>query len=518
MKKKKTPPITSQSVIFSLLQDEQALPQILPSGADRVSVAIVPENASQKLNRFAAIIFSGVSVIAVLPVPYLTLRSISLIVTKKFDLTFSQIMHSDNVCFWIFGPLTSILATLAIAPFNMYNTYKIVRAIDCSKLKKACTVTNGLKTALRLGLMVSGSVNGYNMSVGFHDIFTQESIGAVIAHHSVVTIGVLVAGASEARVVTSFFFKEIPRDLRYMRRGLRKAGKAITVEPSALPLLQSSRSKRKMILRKLQESSDDLGFICQLGLTAEQVKSFGKIFEQGLEVSERAKVLKYFELLKNDFPVGRFIGSEVVGSILSGVWAYFGNLNVLELAYNGLEGFLEYCGLSAGLLMRLICKTGSYVAYGSSALLSFFLIRDLFFRELFKRESISGVSAFIKRILLPSIPALSYGLLNVILTFLNKSLGPAEIVMVASAAVVGATVVSRYGIDNGVREMTGITDLRRTLANLAPLSMEQFREMDNEQLFAIYDGIKGMLNEIHVMAREHIAQEPEDEAIGLTML
>ena len=89
----------SEPEIISLLAH---LPTTV-SERDRLTTQV-----DSRANHFAAIVFSGLSVIAVLPVPYLTLRSISFLVTQQSDLTFNQMMHSDNSWFWFFGPLTAV--------------------------------------------------------------------------------------------------------------------------------------------------------------------------------------------------------------------------------------------------------------------------------------------------------------------------------------------------------------------------------------------------------------------------
>ncbi|MGK2864920.1 MAG: hypothetical protein ACSLE0_23510, partial [Chitinophagaceae bacterium] len=89
---------------------------------DHTAVNLLNEQHSRNCISFkksVALVATGASVIAVLPVPYLVARSVFYLITRQSEFTFQEMVQQGNVTFWIFGPMAALMATIAIAPFNM---------------------------------------------------------------------------------------------------------------------------------------------------------------------------------------------------------------------------------------------------------------------------------------------------------------------------------------------------------------------------------------------------------------
>lgn len=499
----------SHTEVTALLQDSNVL-SVQPFLRSSNAIKII------KSGRFiTAIFFAGTSIIAVMAVPYLTMRSVYYITTRDASASFHEIMRSNNLLFWLFGPTVSILATIAIAPFNMYNAYTLINDMDSQKLKQLATPKGLLKTLLQFWMLLSGIVNGYNTSLAFRDVIGQHTPLENFAHHVAVFIAVIFAGIGDSKTLSHYIYTETTRDLRRLGRGINRVTSFIPESRYSLFSCLSDRARlRNKKLQKIKFALDDLHEICQLGLSYEQLEQFSHVVQRGISVEDNATIQQYFQLLQQGFPKARFVGSEIVGSLFSLLWAYFGNRNSLEYAYVGAESFLNYCGVTNNLVILLLCSFSAFSAFMVGSFLSFFLIRDLFFRELFKSKQFAGIGSIFERVVLPTIPALCMGLVNVILTIMNPQLNPIEMIITATAAVVGATVVSRYGIDNGVRELRGKKDLRRILANVGPALMENIQRMDDEKLSLFYQQIEPFISEFHIFNRRVVNDQARDKNIS----
>ena len=91
--------------------------------------------------------------------------------------------------------------------------------------------------------------------------------------------------------------------------------------------------------------------------------------------------------------------------------------------------------------------------------------------------------------LLPLIPAFSFALLNIILTISNDNLSYQDKVMVCMAAILGVTMVYRYGIQGGLEEFMGMRNLRRELAAIPDQLMERCLALNDVDLATVHNAI-----------------------------
>ncbi len=440
------------------------------------------------------VVFSGsvMAVIAVAVVPYLVMNSVYYLSTHEKTFTFQEMMHSSNAVFWVFGPLTSILATLAIAPFNIYNTYKTIKAV-MQQNKHCMTPCNVLKTVAGIIFLSSGSVNGYNTNAAYRAVISdsRKTVNHLFCG-SVTAIATIFAGLSDARVVIVYFGEDLPRDYRYLKRGVQHSLQKMGCAKQSATSYQSL--DRFALLEKLQKKLDDFRMISLLALTSREIQAHRSLILQTQWIYDTLSseaFLTYKQLMNKPFPLQRYILSDVVGTGLSATLAYYGNMNVVNYAYLAIITFLEYCELPTdSRITHGFATTFSYIGYVIGMFLSFFLIRDVFFRDISK--TIIRADFTLRNILttlLPLFPAFSFGLLNVILTILNDELSSQDTILVSCAAIIGATVVSRYGIQGGLEEFRGKRDLRRELAGIPNLMMEHYKTLDGDQLLAIDEGL-----------------------------
>lgn len=427
------------------------------------------------LKKSLSIAATGTSVIAVLPVPYLVLRSVFFLAMKKTEFTFQEMITTDNAIFWIFGPATALMATIAISPFNMYNAYNTVINIQINK--DSLSKSKIAKFVAGFFLTFTGAVNGYNIQYALHDIFKQAPLAATVLQYPFVSIGVVFAGISDARVFLEYALKEIPRDYRYLKRSGKKALETFRNKFNFFNYDSIDNPLTKdEILSKIRYHLDDLVQIIMFLLPPDEVNAL----KPALDSDDSQSLLSQ---ASRPFPLWRFIGSEVIGSICSGALAYFGNQNTYEYTYLGMTNFLSYLfSNSENLFFRIIASSTSAIAFFAGFSISFFLIRDLFFRDIFKMTSLDELKERLPKLLIPLIPAFSFGLLNIILTVLNENLSPLNKVLVSCAAIVGATVVTRYGIEGGLAQIQGQINTRRELARFTDSLMEKFSLLEKNEL------------------------------------
>lgn len=427
------------------------------------------------------------SVIAVLPVPYLVFRSIYYLITDETKFSFNEMMGSDNPVFWTFAPLIALLATIAIAPFNLYNTHKTIQAAQFEEGGFSYSIL--AQIAFGFLFLTSGSVNGYNMNYAFDDMFGEEKhVPRLITQISFVTIATVFAGIGDARVVLHYAKQDVPKDFHYLRRGLKSVlgkcglfGDNHRVRPE---------QTRKQLLQGIRYKLDDVSNVCLMALTEADIKQHEELLKEQSWTQDMhsAEFQHFLTLMQKEFPYARYVFSDVLGTIAAAILAYFGNQNVFAYAKLAIVGFLEFCGATSGSsTVRIVGEIFSSVGYGVGFLVGLFLIRDLFMRDIAKATTFVEFKQRLPKTLLPLIPALSFGLLNIIMTALNTELSSSNKVIVSCAAIIGATVVSRYGIEGGTEELMGRHNIRRDLAGIIPKIMQYATTLDNDELKQFYD-------------------------------
>jgi hypothetical protein len=460
-----------------------------------VAVEASPHPGS--LRKTVAMIATGTSVIAVMPVPYLVMRSVFYLATRQTDFTFQEMMDHGKVVFWIFGPTTALLATIAIAPFNMVNAYNTV--INIKLTSEAMRCASLLQMISGIFLTFTGAVNAYNVNYAINDILRHHQTTKMALRYPCVSIGLLFAGISDARVFLLYVAKDTATDYRYLTRGTRHCYRklqhhATFFASSNINSLVATKS-RQIILNEIAEKLDDLKMILLLGLNDSEITQLKQLYENQQWITDfhSTQYESFTALLQRGFPLWRFLGSEVIGSLISGLMAYYGNQNTYEYTYKAVSELLSYCCLqSTNWLLRFVGGSIGAISFFTGFCISFFLIRDLFFRDVFKATTGPELLARIPLLLISLIPAFSFGLLNVILTVLNENLSPLNKTLVSCAAILGATVVTRFGIEGGISQLQGSPNIRRELADITNKLMKQFYLLPTEEL----DEINTHLTEI----------------------
>jgi hypothetical protein len=486
----------------------------------RPLIMVEQNNQAGTLKKSFAIAATATSVIAVMPVPYLVLRSVFYLVTRNSQFTFKEMIITNRVVFWVFGPASAILATVAIAPFNMVNAYNTV--INIQFTREGMHGRTFLKMLSGFFLTFTGAVNAYNINYALNDILQNHNTTKKILSIPCVSVGFLFAGISDARVFLIYSVKEIPQDYRYVKRGLKTSANQIMTCSffKTQPVIHTTEKlTRRELLDQLRSKLDDLRIIILLSLTDIEINQFKHLPDASQWVNDRnsAEFKQYIQIFNKRFPWGRFLGSEVLGSTLSGLFGYYGNKNTYEYTYKALSDFLVYCGLSSENYFLLFSGYASaIISYITGFLVSFFLIRDLFFRDLFKITSLDEFKQRLPKLLISLIPALSFGLLNVILTALNDSLSPINKIIVSCAAVIGATVVTRYGIEGGIDQLRNSPNIRRELANITDKLMNSFIFLNYEELREINTQFSKIINPLQNIT--YIKENIKDDESSIEVL
>lgn len=486
----------------------------------------VPVNRPGKLKKGLAVTAAGTSVIAVAAVPYLVLRSVFFLTTKKENFTFEEMIHTNETVFWIFGPMTALLATVAIAPFNMYNAYDTVVQIRPTSQGLRCS--NFMRMISAFFLTFTGSVNGYNTYHALNDVVQNPTVKQVL-QYPLVTISVIFAGVSDARVFLVYLSRDIPTDWRYLSRGVKQLANLAKQNISLFRNSSRGRDRlmeltKKNLLNAIRNTLDDLRMKILLQLSDTDISRLKYLCEDRQWIAEQSSVefQKYMTIAAVKFPLARFIGSEVFGSTISGLLAYYGNQNTYAYTALAVNSFLEYCfATNENSFLNFISGSISVISYFTGFFVSFFLIRDLFFRDIFKTTTKEDLKNRLPQLIIPLIPAFSFGLLNVILTALNENLSPVDKVLVALAAIMGATVVTRYGIEGGIEQIRGRPNVRRELAGITDTLMERFVSLPYEELVEVnkrFNQITTALNNNDAEQNYEgaVGQESEDEQVNLS--
>ena len=461
--------------------------------ADQSQQHLQPLLSSQRSNqnrhvKVIAVVGSGLSAIAVMVVPYLVARSIYYLETGEQDFTFEDMVHSRSPVFWMSAPLASILAVMAVLPFNVYNMYKLIHGTLHSR--PTINITNISKFMLSTLFVSSGTVNGYNTNYAINDVLgPRQNFVRSLFQFGCVGVATAVAGIGDARVVSAGLSQQVPTDYRYIRRGVAKISQRLGIFNNQNTRLDNSLN-RKQLLKSIREQLDDLNQIISLGLSADELDQNSLLVtdQTWIDNINSRQFDQFLELLNKDFPVTRFIVSNVVETILSLFLAYFGNMNTIHYAYLAFSEFFEAIGFPENTI-RFELLAGGFATLGYSVgfSLSFFLIRSLFFQDIAKNNALIQPIGSYAKTFLPLIPAFSFGLLNVILTATNDDLSPYTKLFVSCSAIIGATVVLRYGIQGGVTEFMGKQNIRTEFTGIVEKFMEHCLKLDNQALTEIHE-------------------------------
>lgn len=404
------------------------------------------------------------SVMAALPVPYLVFKSIYLLTHRDEDVSFHDMIKTDRVLFWVLGPVASVLAMLAVAPFNMYNTYKTLSDFRHHQFSmRSLSLRQIPYLIMRLMAFSFGVVNGYNMALAYNDVVGAGSVFSKFCRALTVAIATIFAGL-DSRVVFDKFRQESPQDWRYSKRAAKYLGSRCGFFSAAIdsPRLVGS-------VEFSEEACDDHRQILFYGKSfSDLVLNKSLVVDTAWLTDRRLESFQtYSAFIKDDFPVWRYLAGDVLGGVLSLSLSVFNAFNTWNYARKATINFFEYLGVAQESNGLLVAGTGTaFVSSVVSVLMSFYLTRDLFFRDLFKNSDYSHLGKKLAVKVGTLIPALCFALLNVALTFMNDSLNPTTKILVSAAAILGSTTVLRYGIEGGLQAWRGHVDLRREFAKI----------------------------------------------------
>lgn len=392
-----------------------------------------------------ATIGSALSVAAVLPVPYLVFKSVYILDGGDAEDSFHEILDNADAMFWLFGPLASLLGTLAVAPFNIYNTYRTVRDFELGS-GYSVSVKDMPYYFVRALAFSFGLVNGYNMALAYNDVIQPASIFARITRAMIVANATLFAGL-DSRVIFDKFRQETPQDWRYFKRAVAKIRSYFSFNIPAMTAIEQCDDHRQIIL---------------YALTDRELHQHRSVLD-----SENSSELAVGNIVANHpFPTARFLLGDIVGGVAAFGLSAFNSLNTWSYTHKSIGGFLSYTGLSSDNVgAKVITNTATVSSTLVSIFMSFFLIRDLFFRDIAKNVECHDIGKQSAVKLLTLVPALCFALLNVALTMGNDELSPTVKLLVSIAAILGSTTVLRYGIEGGVEEWRGRKNLRREMAD-----------------------------------------------------
>lgn len=440
-------------------------------------------NKPSALKKAVAVTSAAVSIVATLPVPYLVSRSVYYLVTGESEFPFSMMLTSNSVAFWVFGPAATIISFVAIAPFNSYNAYKVVTGISVAGTCDALLKMSKFVLGTLLGS--SGTVTAYIINDGYIDIVSSTEKTSNIIRYIMVGVGLFYAGSGDARICLDNFSKQLPRDYRYVRRGTEKFSQLVLGRPSFFNAKCRLGDRRSQLLAKLNEAIDDIKTKVNFSLKTEDLEFFAELLEDSAwtDTNFMGSMQDYFSINKKKFPTARFMGSEIVGSIFSGLLSFYATRNTFDYCKLAVMGFLNFIGFGENSYLSLVLANAlPYTAYFSVFTVSFYLTRIVFFREVLKPTSFSAVKKNLPHVILTLFPSLSVGLLNVILTVLNDALTPTNKLLVAISSVILTTVSSRYGIEGGITELLGKVDERDALFVLGDLVEKKLEYFSTEQL------------------------------------
>lgn len=366
----------------------------------------------------------------------------------------------------------------------MYNAYSAVQEVYINQ--KALFF---LYLLPKIFLIFTGAVNGYIMNLAICDIFHQPSEKRLALQYFIVSTTVLFSGINDARVLLQYIARDMMRDLRYLKRGLN----ALICKKYGPYQLMGEGVTRNDMLRQLKNDFDDLNIILTLILSDTEIEGYKHLIlkQDWIERTRSTEFNFYLRIMSKPFPMCRFIGSDVGGSVISVILAYFGNHNTYEYTRKALSSLISYwfAVSNKNLFSNIISNLAAVIASVTGSMVSFFLIRDLFFRDVFKVVSRADLKKRFPLLLLSFVPALSFGLLNIIVTVMNKSLSSFEKIIVSCSGVISATVVTRYGIEGGIEQLRNKPRFRQELLKINYKISDFFDSLPEYQLKQMSDRI-----------------------------
>ncbi len=444
------PKFSDEAQALMLLEDSSVLEERSPR-----------ENRGSTMLNMRFVLMPAVlfSIIAVLPVPYLVFKSIYLLTHHNEEDSFHEMIKTNNILFWAFGPLASLLATLAVAPFNIYNTYKTVVDFRGNQFSMRSLNLRQIPYLVVRALAFSfGVVNGYNMALAYNDVVISRSLFSTIFRAFVVGVATIFAGL-DSRVVFDKFKQEAPQDGRYAKRAVR----FIAAKCSLFSPVPSQEFRLVNEMQFSEKDCDDHRQILIYGKSYADLISHRFLLENNDWIADpdSESFQNYLTLIKDDFPLWRYLGGDVLGGALSLALSVFNAFNTWNYARKATLNFFEYLGLDQdGEALQVVGVATALISSVVSVLMSFYLIRDLFFRDIFKKPDCSHFGKKLAIKVGTLIPALCFALLNVALTLMNDSLDSTTKLLVSLSAILGSTTVLRYSIEGALEEWSGHSDLR----------------------------------------------------------
>lgn len=427
---------------------------------------------SKRLILFPAILCS---IVAALPVPYLVFKSLYLLTHHNQNISYHEMIKTNNILFWIFGPLASIIATLAVAPFNMYNTYKTVTSFKNTNFSaQSLTFSQIPYAVVRILALSFGIVNGYNMFIAYNDVVCSRVLISIIIRVFVVTIAIIFAGL-DSRVAINKFAQEAPQDWRYFKRLLNYVTDTKHTGNNFSPIsttTYNSIQEFKLVNNNVfsKEECDDQRQIIIYGKPYVELITHHSLIDNTdwIRYTNSQTFQNYLLFINDDFPIWRYFAGDVFGSILSLILGIFNSFNAWNYAQIATINFLTSIGINKhNVMLQIIAKSTALITSIISILMSFYLIRDLFFRNIFKKSNHKYNYKNIMMKVFTLIPALCFALLNVAMTIMNDSIDSTTKLFVSISAVLGSTTVLRYSIEGALEEWRGgEKDLRKQFAKI----------------------------------------------------
>ena len=437
--------------------------------------------------KIVAALGSVLPIVAALPVPYLVFKSVYFLTTDQQNTPFHEMINDKNGAFWALGPAISFLALLAVAPFNVYNFYRSIKSIKNTEFSlRNIHCKSTVLFLVRILALSFGFVNGYNLALAYNDVATEHSsIGSQILRGILVGIATLLAGI-DSRVAISGFKEEVPRDFRFLKYGFYRLKNRVQLSTGHTRLLENARSE---MLYDLRKQCDKYRMIALFELDEFVIERSRNLIMNNdwIEDSASSEFQAYLSLMDRAFPVRRYFASEVIGSLIALTFALINSVNTWSYTQNAVTGFMGYLGSkkeNTGIQAAAIFFSIISTSVGLS--MSFFMIRDLFFRDIMKPMTCHKLLPRTLKNFALLIPALSFALLNVALTFMNKDLSTTTKTIVSIFSVLSAAVVLRYAIEGGLQEWRGHCNLRRELAKIPEKIMTHAKILPDSELTAYH--------------------------------
>lgn len=440
--------------------------------------------------KVVAALGSVLPIIAALPVPYLVFKSVYFLTINQKNTPFHEMINNQNVGFWALGPIISFLALLAVAPFNVYNFYRSIKSIKNTEFSlRNIHCKSTVLFLVRILALSFGFVNGYNLALAYNDVATDHSsIGSQILRGILVGIATLLAGI-DSRVAIAGFKEEVPRDFRFLKYGFYHLRNRVQLNAHSR-LLDNTRSN---MLQELRKKCDNYRIIALLGLDDQEITMARDLIMNTDWIGDNSlpEFQRFLALMNKPFPIWRYLASEVIGASIALVFALINSINTWTYTQNAVTGFMGYLGTTKeNTAIHVAAVFFSLISTSIGLGMSFFMIRDLFFRDITKPLTTKELLPRTLKTFALLIPALSFSLLNVALTFMNKELSPSTKVIVSIFSVLSATVVLRYAIEGGLQEWKGHCNLRRELAKIPEKIMMHAKTLPYTELSAYHAAVR----------------------------